>query len=406
MPDPITASVALRASSAQFDASLLHFAVDAPDRRRFGDLITSHTGILDVIHLNQAADAINAKAAQLGGLPGNPQADVTDAGAGYVRRYDGCDIYFSTDTGAHEVHGDIRAKYNALGGPGALGLPTTDESGTPDGIGRFNHFSASASIYWTPGTGPMMVQGPIRDLWAGRGWETGPLGYPIADAHRLRSNSPATDPVVAWSLFQNGAIVNTPDGTDVARTAGLTPDRLRSFIRTEFDKAFHEHPVDIGLQPNVETIEVSNWGYGFWAGQPRMITFRLHGFHDNGLLPDTDFDMDVRLRFRFTWQPGFTEPGFKTLVVELDSVSVTANGIAPGEVASGVANGVKDAFQQPRTIVDIPTGATVTPPINIDVIDVLVTADGGLQVLLNPLPPLIGGFRQVIAQQRIDALAG
>jgi len=54
---------------------------------------------------------------------------------------------------AFEVHGDIRKKYDALGGPGGpLGLPLTDETATPDGVGRFNHFQGG-SIYWTPRTG-------------------------------------------------------------------------------------------------------------------------------------------------------------------------------------------------------------------------------------------------------------
>ena len=54
---------------------------------------------------------------------------------------------------AFEVHGDIRKKYDVLGGPGGpLGLPLTDETATPDGVGRFNHFQGG-SIYWTPRTG-------------------------------------------------------------------------------------------------------------------------------------------------------------------------------------------------------------------------------------------------------------
>jgi uncharacterized protein with LGFP repeats len=47
-----------------------------------------------------------------------------------------------------------------------LGYPVTDETGTPDGIGRFNHFSNAASIYWTPSTGAWSIHGAIRDKWA------------------------------------------------------------------------------------------------------------------------------------------------------------------------------------------------------------------------------------------------
>ncbi|MEU8136530.1 NucA/NucB deoxyribonuclease domain-containing protein [Streptodolium elevatio] len=94
-------------------------------------------------------------------------------------------IYWKSDLGAHDIRGAIRAKWAAQGWEtGGLGYPTTDEVATPDGIGRFNHFTryngGGASIYWTPQFGAWSVQGPIRDKWAALGWETG-LGYPTTD---------------------------------------------------------------------------------------------------------------------------------------------------------------------------------------------------------------------------------
>ena len=87
-----------------------------------------------------------------------------------------------SSAGAFEVHGDIREKYLALGAEASiLGYPRTDETATPDGVGRFNHFQGG-SIYWTPGTFAHEVHGLIRDLWAQLGWERNPqLGYPITD---------------------------------------------------------------------------------------------------------------------------------------------------------------------------------------------------------------------------------
>jgi hypothetical protein len=83
-----------------------------------------------------AIQAIDQAAQRLGGLPGAAGRFGKVAG-GWVQEYEGCDIYCSEGTGAHEVHGDIRAKYNALqGANGVLGLPVTDETGTPDGVGR------------------------------------------------------------------------------------------------------------------------------------------------------------------------------------------------------------------------------------------------------------------------------
>lgn len=126
---------------------------------------------------------------QLGGARGSylsdpVSAEYPTAGGGMAQDFRGGTIYWSAQTGAHAVVGDILAHYKALGGPASgLGYPITDEQGTPDGIGRYNHFSRAdgASIYWTPSTRAWSIQGAIRAKWASLGWETGPLGYPVTD---------------------------------------------------------------------------------------------------------------------------------------------------------------------------------------------------------------------------------
>jgi uncharacterized protein with LGFP repeats len=59
---------------------------------------------------------------------------------------------------AFEIHGAIYGKWNALGGLN-WAVPSTDELPTPDGVGRFNHFSNAGSIYWTPETGANVIYG-------------------------------------------------------------------------------------------------------------------------------------------------------------------------------------------------------------------------------------------------------
>jgi uncharacterized protein with LGFP repeats/GH25 family lysozyme M1 (1,4-beta-N-acetylmuramidase) len=123
---------------------------------------------------------------QLGGPAaiGFPTSDPTTTadGTGQYNTFGGTSIYYTAGTGAHLVAGQIRTKWLALGAEQTLGYPTTDENTTPDGVGRYNHFSATggASVYWTPNTGAHSIQGPIRDKWAALGWETG-LGYPTTD---------------------------------------------------------------------------------------------------------------------------------------------------------------------------------------------------------------------------------
>ncbi|GAC1325949.1 MAG: hypothetical protein NVSMB13_09950 [Mycobacteriales bacterium] len=147
--------------------------------------------------------AIREKWAALGwetGSLGYPLTDETKAadGVGRFGRFVGGSIRWTPWTGAFEVHGAIGEHYGALGEDSSvLGSPVTDELGTPDGVGRYNHFQGG-SVYWTPWTGAFEVHGAIRERWAGMGWETGPLGYPTSDEHDA--------PGGRVSAFQHGTI--------------------------------------------------------------------------------------------------------------------------------------------------------------------------------------------------------
>jgi hypothetical protein len=369
--------------------------------------------------LTAAAVAINAKAHALGWV-GRPISDIASVPGGWRQQFENADIFVSTSGVAFEVHGDIRAKYNMLGGSsGALGLPVTDETGTPDGIGRFNHFE-HGSIYWTPNTGPMMVQGRVRDEWASQGWERGPMGYPVADWRDMPPLSGADHPNLGWCLFQNGALFSVAGAAAAAAVAEVTPEQLRGVIRRFFDQRLKAADSSIGLEARVDLDAISDWSYNFWHALPRVLSFGLHGFYDTGSwnpIPDPTFDLQVGLSFAATWPTGsFTYPTVMSLIVVLHWVHVHATGVSSGTLADKLNDGVWHAFyrgspdpQHPETpdgaifLTSFPTGANQTGSGNLDVIDVLTTAAGGLQVLLNPLPPLAGGLRRVVAQQQIDA---
>ncbi|MDQ3631407.1 MAG: hypothetical protein M3417_09135, partial [Actinomycetota bacterium] len=139
-------------------------------------------------------------------VPWQPQSEVTTApdGKGHFRHYEHGSIYWTFKTGAREVHGAIREKWQSLEWErGVLGYPTSDETATPDGKGRFNHFQ-NGSIYWTPQSGAHEVHGAIRQKWAALGWETGYLGYPTSD------ETTAPDTVGRYNHFQGGSIYWTP----------------------------------------------------------------------------------------------------------------------------------------------------------------------------------------------------
>lgn len=136
---------------------------------------------------NPAYDPIEQHYANLGGAAsylGAPVGTQYGVAGGSGQDYQYGSIFYSSATGAWAMHGLILQHYPVLGGPGGvLGFPTTDELGTPDGVGRYNHFAGGGggSIYWTPNTGARSVHGAIRSKWASLGWETGVVGYPVTD---------------------------------------------------------------------------------------------------------------------------------------------------------------------------------------------------------------------------------
>jgi L,D-peptidoglycan transpeptidase YkuD (ErfK/YbiS/YcfS/YnhG family) len=143
----------------------------------------------------------------------------TPDGRARLGLFEGGAVYWSPTTGAHQVGGGIWRRYGELGWETSfLGLPTTDELGTPDGLGRFNHFQGG-SIYWSPASGVHSTHGAIRDRWAAAGWETSPLGYPVTDEFAIPGGR-AQD-------FQHGSIRWFPNGgTEVVGGVlplGLTP---------------------------------------------------------------------------------------------------------------------------------------------------------------------------------------
>ncbi|WP_240746657.1 LGFP repeat-containing protein [Cryptosporangium phraense] len=143
---------------------------------------TSQVGWREVV------GSINDKWASLGyeqGIVGYPTSNETSTPTktGAFNHFSkNASIYWSPATGAHEVHGLIRDKWASMGWErGDMGFPVTDEIRTPRKTGAFNHFQAGWSIYWSPATGAHEVHGQIRDRWAALGWENSQLGFPTSD---------------------------------------------------------------------------------------------------------------------------------------------------------------------------------------------------------------------------------
>ncbi|MGY1706296.1 hypothetical protein ACI79C_17160 [Geodermatophilus sp. SYSU D00697] len=135
-----------------------------------------------------------------GGALGYPTSDQTGTpgAAGSSTRFTGGTIYWSQATGERVVRGAVLQKYVALGGPAALGFPKTDDVAASGG-GRKVELQRGA-IYWSSSTGAHVVRNGILATWRAWGAEAGELGYPTSD----HAGTPGA--VGSFAQFRGGSI--------------------------------------------------------------------------------------------------------------------------------------------------------------------------------------------------------
>jgi uncharacterized protein with LGFP repeats len=149
------------------------------------------------------------------GLPLTNETSTPDGVGRFNHFSNNWSIYWTPTTGARSLHGAILSRWASMGWErSVLGYPVTDETGTPDGIGRFNHFSSTrsstnvdGSIYWTPTTGAKDIYGAVRARWASWGWERSILGYPVTD------ESPTPDTIGRFIHFSSTRSSTNVDGS-------------------------------------------------------------------------------------------------------------------------------------------------------------------------------------------------
>jgi len=223
-------------------------------------------------------------------------------------------IFSHPDVGAHEVQGEIGAKWSELASErGVLGYPTTDESHCIDGRGRFNHFE-HGSIFWHPNTHAHEVHGAIRDRWAALEWERGYLGYPVSGEEMWIDE--ATNTSGREQRFQRGWLQSTPGGiVELKDTLSFsdpvtTPPgtQLGGDVELELHSdgsyRFHGHMHGSGPDPY-------NFRVRALVRTPNEITVALqHSGHVDGSLSnilvrphrDNDWDeADSRPEIRLSW---------------------------------------------------------------------------------------------------------
>jgi len=186
---------------------------------------------------------------------GYPITDVrvTPAADGRYMHFEGGSIYWTPWTGAHEVHGDIRWKWSELGWEqGFLGYPITDETGTPDGVGRYSYFERGG-IYWSPRTGAHEVHGDIHTFWANQGYETGALGYPMSDELTAPNGN-------RYSVFEDGVVSWDPiTGARIAEYVDIPSQSIINVVDQELNNIFDEENIPLSYTGATELTQVHHW---------------------------------------------------------------------------------------------------------------------------------------------------
>jgi len=161
--------------------------VEGSNTRNGGEAVTFESLLVPPSPIQVKWEQLGGEAGFLG-APVGPERPITD-GAGRTRDFAAGTISWHPALGAHVVAGAIGARWRELGRE-QWGYPTTDQSTTTDGAGRYNHFrtmtlpdTPECSIYWHPITGANEITGSIRQKWAELGWEAGLVGYPLGPDH-------------------------------------------------------------------------------------------------------------------------------------------------------------------------------------------------------------------------------
>jgi uncharacterized protein with LGFP repeats len=173
-----------------------------PDQIAAGDLIV-------ITPIDQKAQALGS---EFLGKPLSAEQIASDD-AGRFREFERAVIYWRPDLGAHEMHGDIRGQWEILGGllKSKLGYPVTDELPMSDRRGRYNDFE-SGGIYWTRDTGAHELRDRIREAWLNK--YQSELGYPITD----QRESP--DRRQVFNIFEKGCMAWNPTTDEISINLG------------------------------------------------------------------------------------------------------------------------------------------------------------------------------------------
>jgi hypothetical protein len=181
---------------------------------------SSQTGAIPVLGQIWVDYESNGESAWIG-LPTAAEAAI---GGGRRQFFQNAQMYWRNGSArAFMVMGAILAKFLNTGGTAAWGFPVSHESDILNhaniAIGRISEFEG-CSIYWSGATGAAIVYGDIRDKYRSVGGPTSELGFPTSD----ESDAPGAAAPARINSFQHGSIAwfGSPSDTYVCLAFDIT----------------------------------------------------------------------------------------------------------------------------------------------------------------------------------------
>ena len=166
------------------------------------------------------------------GFPTKDQKSIVD---GFEQEFQNCRFYYKNgDAKAFEVHGSILTKFLALGGPSKCGFPVSNETDVKKGdsvIGKYSEFE-NETIYWSGNSGAFEVHGDIREKYRSIKGPLCDLGFPTSDEVKIPNYSGAGQ----MNTFQKGSILwyGNCDSIVIARPFKIRIGRIESKEREGF----------------------------------------------------------------------------------------------------------------------------------------------------------------------------
>jgi len=160
---------------------------------------------------------------------GYPTRAARTVSGGLEQVFQSARMYYKNGaTNAHSVRGAILQKLLKLGGVAKWGFPVTNESDVKNGkrvIGKYSEFE-TCTIYWSSASGAFEVHGDIRRRYGNLGGPASDLGFPTSDERSI----PGVSGPGRYNTFQKGSILwyGTYNGIQIARPFNLFIGRINT----------------------------------------------------------------------------------------------------------------------------------------------------------------------------------